>query len=68
MKSFGTEEYGNVKGFNIKCNKCGKEDVSIVPVSYIERKETKKIVIELRCSCGNRYGNTIFKQQWRDNN
>lgn len=63
MQSFGTEEYGNKDGFSLRCNKCGKEG-KIVPMSYYSDEEYKhpnKITLELRCTCGNRFGATIHK-------
>lgn len=61
MRSFGTEEYGNKDGFKIICNKCGK-DGQLIPTHYYEDgeyKNPKKITLEIRCSCGNRFGATI---------
>lgn len=61
MQSFGTNEYGNKSGFTLKCSKCGKE-ADIVPVHHYEDGDYKnpvKIVLELRCSCGNKLGATI---------
>ena len=61
MQTFGSDEYGNKDGFDITCKLCGKE-ARIVPISYFERGKYDfpyAIVVELRCSCGNRYGATI---------
>ena len=61
MKAFGTEEYGNKDGFKVVCNKCGKE-AQIVPIHHYkagENVQLEKITLELRCTCGNRYGATI---------
>lgn len=59
MKAFGTNEYGNREGFIVKCNKCGKE-ARLVPIHhYDDSSNLKKITLELRCICGNKYGTTI---------
>lgn len=62
MKPFGTKEYGNQHGFRVICNECHKE-AWIVPVTYYSSEDVlnpEKIKLELRCSCGNRYGATIY--------
>ena len=61
MRAFGTEEYGNKDGFKITCCKCGKE-AWIVPTHHYrddEYKHPEKITLELRCTCGNKFGATI---------
>lgn len=62
MNVFGTEEYGNKDGFKVVCCRCGKE-ARIVPVHYYDdgcaTLVLKKITLELRCTCGNKYGATI---------
>lgn len=61
MREFGTEPYGDKDGFKVICNKCGKE-ASIVPISYYEDgnyDKPIKIVLEIRCTCGNKYGSTM---------
>lgn len=61
MRAFGTEEYGNSDGFNIICNKCGRE-AQIVPTHhYKEVGKLEKITLEFRCICGNKYGATIHE-------
>jgi protein-arginine kinase activator protein McsA len=60
MREFGTNEYGDKNGFEIKCKRCGNNNARIVPTSFIEDGKTKKIVLELRCTCGNKYGATIY--------
>lgn len=71
MKQFGTNEYGNKEGFKIVCCKCGKEGWA-VPISHYEHGinhcengkygNPDKITFEFRCSCGNRYGATIYEK------
>lgn len=63
MRKFGTEEYGNIEGFKVICCLCGNE-ADIVPTHYYkdgEYEKPMKITLELRCSCGNKYGATIHK-------
>ena len=64
MQSFGTEEYGNKNGFNVICCQCGKE-ARLVPTHHYkdgEYKHPEKITLELRCTCGNKYGATIHSE------
>ena len=58
MKHFGTDEYGNKNGFKIICQNCGKE-AWIVPTHYMNKGKVEKITLEIRCTCGNKYGATI---------
>ena len=61
MQVFGIDEYGNKEGFKVICSQCGKE-ARIVPIHYYkdgEYKHPEKITLELRCTCGNKYGATI---------
>ncbi len=60
MMKFGTDEYGNKDGFKVICQNCGKE-ARIVPIHYRNRTNEKleKIILEIRCPCGNKYGATI---------
>ena len=59
MKQFGTNEYGNKDSFKITCCECGNEGW-IVPVHvYGKDHSNPKIILELRCACGNRYAATI---------
>jgi len=59
MRAFGTEEYGNKDGFKVICSRCGKE-ARLVPIHhYKEDYQNPKITLELRCTCGNKYGATI---------
>ena len=61
MQSFGTEEYRNKDGFKVICCQCGKE-ARLVPTHHYkdeEYKHTEKITLELRCTCGNKFGATI---------
>lgn len=61
IKEFGTEPYGNPNGFKLICCKCGKPAI-IVPTHFYETQDTTapdKITLELRCTCGNKYGATI---------
>lgn len=63
MNNFGSNEYGNKEGFKVVCNKCGKEGW-IVPIHHYENDDYKnpsRITLELRCSCGNKYGGTIHR-------
>lgn len=55
MKAFGINEYGNKDGFKIVCCRCGKE--------AREYKNPEKITLELRCTCGNKYGATIHSDK-----
>ena len=60
MREFGTNEYGNKNGFKIVCQHCGKE-ARIVPISHInDNHKTEKLVLEIRCVCGNKYGADIL--------
>lgn len=61
MRKFGSEEYGNQNGFKVICQNCGKE-ADVVPIHHFEGKlggNLEKITLEIRCSCGNKYGATI---------
>lgn len=63
MQTFGTEEYGNKDGFKVICCSCGKE-ARLVPTHFYDNKtptdfDLKKITLEVRCTCGNKYGATI---------
>lgn len=63
LKTFGTEEYGS-NTFSIRCEKCGSTtNTSLVPVSMIENGITEKMLLEARCTCGNRFGATIYIKQ-----
>ncbi|MBS5368965.1 MAG: hypothetical protein KHY19_05835 [Coprobacillus cateniformis] len=67
MQSFGTEEYGNKNEFKIVCCNCGKE-ARLVPTHYYEDgdyKNPKKIILELRCVCGNKFGATIHHKEMK---
>ena len=61
MQSFGTEEYGNKNGFKVVCCQCGKEARLVTTHHYKdgEYKHPEKITLELRCTCGNKFGATI---------
>lgn len=59
MRAFGTEEYGNNDGFKIICNQCGREARLVPTHHYKEVGNLEKITLELRCTCGNKYGATI---------
>lgn len=58
MEKIGTDEYGNKDDFKIICQNCGRE-AKIIPTHYIDNCEVKKITLEFRCICGNKYGATI---------
>lgn len=61
MQAFGTEEYGGSNGFKVICCKCGKE-AELVPIHHYmdsDYKNPEKIILELRCTCGNKYGAKI---------
>lgn len=61
MRQFGSDEYGEKDGFKVICQKCGRE-ADVVPTHHFESKlggDLKKITLEIRCSCGNKYGATI---------
>ena len=61
MEAFGTNEYGNKDGFKVICCRCGKE-ARIIPTHHYKDGEyvnPEKITLELRCTCGNKYGATI---------
>lgn len=60
MQAFGTEEYGNKDGFKIVCNRCGKQ-ARIVPIHYYNDNRLEKIDLEMRCTCLNKYGATIHR-------
>lgn len=59
MQTFGTEEYGNKDGFKIVCCNCGREARLIPTHFYGDDLDLKKITLEIRCICGNKYGATI---------
>jgi hypothetical protein len=60
MKEFGTNEYGNKEGFVVMCTNCGR-NAKIVPVSQTNEKgKVVKIILEISCICGNKYGATIY--------
>ena len=59
MREFGTNEYGNKEGFLIKCNQCGKEARLVPTHHYDDNHKLEKITLEIRCTCGNKYGATI---------
>lgn len=61
MRVYGTNEYGNRDGFKIICQNCGRE-AHFIPTHYIEDNKTKKIVLEIRCICGNKYGADIHNE------
>lgn len=63
MKVFGAEEYGSKDGFRVICNRCGRE-ADIVPIHHYEGTENnlRRITLEIRCTCGNRYGATIHNE------
>lgn len=63
MKKFGVKEYGNKDGFKVICNKCGRE-ADITPIHYYKGLDNNlwKINLEIRCTCGNRYGATIHDE------
>jgi hypothetical protein len=65
MRAFGTNEYGNKDGFKVICCRCGKE-AQLVPTHHYrdgEYKTPEKVTLELRCTCGNRYGATIHSDR-----
>lgn len=62
MLQFGSDEYGDRDSFKVVCQKCGKEGRVVATHHYKDIKDNsleKKITVEMRCSCGNRYGATI---------
>lgn len=61
MQPFGIDEYNDRNSFEIKCKKCGRNNARIVPISIIKNNVTERIVLEIRCICGNIYGATIYE-------
>lgn len=64
MQKFGTNGYGDKDSFTITCSKCGKE-ARLVPVHVYEDHDYKnpvKIQLEVRCTCGNKYGADIHNR------
>lgn len=59
MYQFGSNEYGNKGEFKITCQ-CGRE-ARIVPI-HCQDNEKLKIMLEIRCVCGNKYGATIHEE------
>jgi hypothetical protein len=65
MKTFGTNEYGDRDGFKIICQDCGQEAWLTINSYYepIEGTELLQMTAEFRCSCGNHFGSTIYRNE-----
>lgn len=69
VAEFGTNSYGDPNSFTVRCNKCGKDAQIVATHCYKpETLELEEIVLELRCTCLNRFGGTIHTGKKRTEN